>query len=90
MCRNIKVLYNFEPPATPEEIGASARQYVRKISGFAAPSTANRDAFEQAVAQVAEATQSLLDALVTAAPKRSREAEEAKAHERAVKRFGQM
>jgi len=88
MCRSIKVLYNFEPPATPEEISAAARQYVRKISGFAVPSAANREAFERAVDQVAEVSQSLLDSLVTSAPPRSREAEAAKAHERALQRFG--
>ena len=88
MCRNIKVLYNFEPPATPEEISAAARQYVRKISGFAVPSAANREAFERAVDQVAGASQSLLDSLVTGAPPRSREAEAARARERALQRFG--
>ncbi|OFW57079.1 MAG: hypothetical protein A2133_06145 [Actinobacteria bacterium RBG_16_64_13] len=88
MCRNIKVLYNFEPPATPEEIHAAAQQYIRKVSGFATPSAANREAFERAIDEVAAASQKLLDTLVTAAPPRSREAEAAKARERALQRFG--
>jgi hypothetical protein len=88
MCRNIKVLYNFEPAATVEEVRAAAEQYVRKISGFAVPSAANRAAFEQAVDEVAVASRRLLDALVTAAPPRSRERETEKARQRAVRRFG--
>jgi hypothetical protein len=88
MCRNIKVLYNFEPPATEDEIRAAASQFVRKISGFASPSAANRDAFERAVAQVAQASSTLLGALVTSAPPRDRDIEAARAHERAVRRFG--
>ena len=88
MCRNIKTLYNFEPPATDEEIRAAALQYVRKISGFAEPSAANREAFDLAVAQVTRASATLLGGLVTTAPPKDREAEAAKAHERAVRRFG--
>jgi hypothetical protein len=88
MCRNIKILFNFEPPANEEEIRAAAVQYVRKISGFAEPSAANREAFEQAVDAVAEASRVLLGSLVTSAPLRNREAEAARAHARAVRRFG--
>ena len=79
MCRNIKTLYNFEPPATDEEIRASAVQYVRKISGFGAPSKANETAFVRAVDQVAQASRELLDSLVTSAPTRDRTHERAKA-----------
>ena len=88
MCRNIKVLYNFDPPATDEEIRAAATQYVRKISGFAKPSTANAAAFNAAVDEIARDSATLLGALVTDRPKRNREVEAAKAHARAVKRFG--
>jgi hypothetical protein len=88
MCRNIKTLYNFEPPATDDEIRAAALQYVRKISGFATPSAANGEAFERAVDQVARASATLLAELVTTAAAKDREAEAAKAHERAVRRFG--
>ncbi len=88
MCRNIKTLYNFEPPATAEEIRAAALQFVRKISGFAAPSAANRDAFNRAVDEVTQASSTLLRSLVTTAPPRNRRAEAAKAHARAVHRFG--
>ena len=87
MCRNIKTLYNFEPPATEDEIRAAATQYVRKISGFAAPSAANRAAFDRAVDGVALASSTLLGALVTAAPPKNREVEAAKAHARALRRF---
>jgi len=87
MCRNIKTLYNFEPPATEDEIRAAATQYVRKISGFATPSAANRAAFDRAVDEVALASSTLLGALVTAAPPKNREVEAAKAHARAVRRF---
>ena len=87
MCRNIRVLHNFEPPATEEEIQASALQYVRKISGFTRPSAANAAAFEEAVAQVAAATRTLLERLVTQAPPRDREVEAAKARARAAKRY---
>ena len=78
MCRNIKMLHNFEPPATDEEIRASALQYVRKISGGGAPSKANEIAFARAVEQVAQASRELLDALVTKSPARNRELERAK------------
>lgn len=88
MCRNIKTLYNFDPPATDEEIRAAALQFVRKISGFAEPSVANRKAFDRAVDQVARASSTLLGSLVTGAPPRDREVEAAKAHARAVRRFG--
>lgn len=88
MCRNIKTLYNFEPPATEEEIRAAALQYVRKISGFQKPSAVNERAFEHAVASVVRATSELLDSLVTSAAPRDREVEAARAHARAVKRFG--
>jgi hypothetical protein len=88
MCRNIKILNNFDPPASEDEIRAAALQYVRKISGFAIPSSANEAAFSRAVDQVAEASSRLLSALVTKAPPRSREAEEAKARARAAQRFG--
>jgi hypothetical protein len=88
MCRNIKTLYNFEPPATGEEIRAAALQYVRKVSGFASPSAANQEAFDRAVDEVARASATLLGALVTTAAPKDREAEAARAHERAVRRFG--
>ena len=89
MCRNIKVLYNFEPPTTEDEIRAAATQYVRKISGFAKPSAANQLAFDRAVDEVAAATARALDSLVTTRPKRNREEESAKAHARGVARFGE-
>lgn len=88
MCRNIKTLYNFEPPATDDEIRAAALQFVRKISGFTAPSAANKAAFERAVADVERASTALLGSLVTAAPQRDREVEAVKAHARAVRRYG--
>ncbi|MFW6090234.1 MAG: DUF2277 domain-containing protein [Actinomycetota bacterium] len=88
MCRNIRVLHNFEPPATDEEVRASALQYVRKISGTSRPSAANADAFDAAVESVAEATRTLLDSLVTTSPPRDREVEAAKARARAAKRYG--
>ena len=88
MCRNIKTLYNFAPPATDGEIRAAALQYVRKISGFSAPSAANRAAFERAVADVGRVSAALMGSLVTTAPPRDREIEAARAHERAVRRFG--
>jgi hypothetical protein len=87
MCRNIKTLYNFEPPASEEEVRAAALQYVRKVSGFARPSQANAEAFEHAVDAVAAASTQLLDALVTSATPRDREIEAAKARERAAQRF---
>ncbi len=88
MCRNIKTLYNFEPPATDAEIRAAALQYVRKISGFAAPSAANEEAFAHAVDEVAGASSALLGQLVTTAPPRDRATEAARAHARALRRFG--
>ena len=87
MCRSIKTLHNFEPPATHEEINASALQFVRKLSGFARPSKANEAAFNRAVDQVAEAAHQLLHSLVTNAPSRDRAAEAAKAKARAAERF---
>jgi hypothetical protein len=89
MCRNIKTLHNFEPPATDEEIRASALQFVRKLSGFARPSQANQIAFNRAVEQVTEAARELLESLVTAAPPRDREIEASKARARAAERFSQ-
>ncbi len=88
MCRNIKTLYNFDPPATDDEIHAAALQYVRKISGFTGPSAANEAAFNRAVANIEKASCRLLSSLVTAAPPKSREDEAAKAHARAERRFG--
>jgi hypothetical protein len=88
MCRNIKMLFNFEPPATDEEVRAAALQYVRKISGFAKPSAANSKAYDQAVEAVAKASTDLLRSLVTSAPSRDREEEAARAHARALERFG--
>jgi hypothetical protein len=87
MCRNIRTLYNFDPPATDEEIRAAAVQYVRKISGFSKPSQANEEAFAQAVDAVAKASTELLGKLRTNAPPKDREVERAKAHARAVQRF---
>ncbi|ALE05400.1 hypothetical protein AL755_07795 [Arthrobacter sp. ERGS1:01] len=88
MCRNIRTLYNFEPRATTAEVDAAALQYVRKISGSTKPSQANQEAFAEAVEQIAQVTQHLLDSLVTHAPARNREEEAAKAHARAEIRFG--
>ncbi|HEX6871976.1 MAG TPA: DUF2277 domain-containing protein [Micromonosporaceae bacterium] len=88
MCRNIRVLHNFAPPATHEEIEAAAIQYVRKVSGTTHPSAANQEAFDEAVRTVAEATSTLLAALVTKAPPRDREVEAAKAKARAAERYG--
>ncbi len=88
VCRNIKVLYNFEPPATGEEIRAAALQFVRKISGFAKPSSANQKAFNRAVDEIAKASSKLLNSLATTASPRNREAEAAKAHVRTTLRFG--
>jgi hypothetical protein len=87
MCRNIRTLYNFDPPATDEEVRAAALQYVRKVSGFSKPSRANEEAFARAVDAVAAASVELLDALSTTAPSRNREAEAAKARARAAQRF---
>ena len=88
MCRNIKVLANFEPPATPDEIRASALQFVRKLSGTARPSKANEAVFNQAVDDVTAAAEHLIRSLVTTAPPRDRETEIAKLIERSKKRFG--
>jgi len=87
MCRNIRTLHNFEPPATEDEVRAAALQYVRKISGSSKPSAANAEAFGQAVDAVAAASAKLLDSLVTAAPPKDREAEAAKARARAAQRY---
>ena len=87
MCRNIRQLHNFEPPATRDEVHASALQYVRKISGSTKPSQANQEAFDRAVAEVAHATQHLLDALTTTAPPKDREVEADKARARAAVRY---
>lgn len=87
MCRNIKTLYNFDPPVSEEEVDAAALQYVRKISGFAKPSQANAEAFEEAVAAVAEVSSRLLDQLVTSAPPKDREVEAAKRRAKAEQRF---
>ena len=88
MCRNIKTLHNFKPPATEEEIRASAIQFVRKLSGFNKPSKANELAFNHAVDQVTKVASELLDSLVTNAPPRDREVEASKARARAVVRYG--
>jgi hypothetical protein len=88
MCRSIKTLHNFVPPATDEEIRASALQFVRKLAGFARPSKANEAAFNRAVDQVAQAAQELLGSLVTNAPPRDRAVEAAKARARSAERFG--
>ena len=90
MCRNIKMLHNFKPPATEEEIRASSLQFVRKLSGFTRPSKANEEAFNRAVDQVAQAATDLLDSLVTNAPPRDREVEAAKARARSAQRFGSV
>jgi hypothetical protein len=87
MCRNIRTLYNYAPPASEDEVRAAALQYVRKISGFARPSHANEEAFEAAVDAVAAASAELLAALVTTAPPRDREVDAARARARAEKRF---
>ncbi len=88
MCRNIKTLHNFVPPATEEEIRASSLQFVRKLSGLTRPSKANENAFNRAVERVTLAAQELLDSLVTNAPPRNRETEASKARARSAKRFG--
>jgi hypothetical protein len=88
MCRNIRQLHNFEPPATPDEITAAALQYVRKVAGTSKPSAANQAAFDEAVAEVAHATQHLLERLVTSAPPKDREVEAMKARARAQARYG--
>lgn len=88
MCRNIKTLYNFDPPATTDEVNASALQFVRKLSGFNKPSKANEAAFDLAVERVSAAAQEMLNSLVTNAPPRDREIEAARARERAAQRYG--
>lgn len=88
MCRNIKILFNFDPPVTDEEIHAASLQFVRKVSGFTKPSKANEDVFDQAVDQTADVARTLLHALVTTAPPRDRETEAAKARAKAAARFG--
>jgi hypothetical protein len=88
MCRNIKTLHNFKPPATEDEIRASSLQFVRKLSGFTKPSKANEAAFNRAIDEVARAATELLDSLVTTAPPRDREVEIAKARARSAERFG--
>lgn len=88
MCRNIRTLFNFEPPATEDEIRASALQFVRKLSGFTHPSKANEDIFDRAVDEVSDAARRLLQSLETSAPSRNREIEAIKARERAKARFG--
>ena len=87
MCRNIRTLFNFEPPATEEEIRASALQFVRKLSGFTTPSRANEAAFQRAVEEVTDAARRLVTSLETAAPSRNREVEAQKARERAKARY---
>ena len=87
MCRNIRPLYNFDPPVTPEEIRAASLQFVRKISGFTKPSQANEAAFEAAIAEISDASSRLLGSLETAAPPKSREEEAAKAKARAAHRY---
>jgi hypothetical protein len=90
MCRNIRILHNFEPPTTEDEIHAAALQYVRKVSGMNKPSRANEEAFEQAVEAVTGATRELLGRLVTSAPPRDREAEADRRRARAAERFGRV
>jgi hypothetical protein len=88
MCRNIRVLYNFDPPANPDEVHAAALQYVRKVSGMNKPSQANEAAFDRAVHEIAHVTRHLLDDLVTTAPPKDREVEAERRRARAVARFG--
>ena len=88
MCRSIRPLNNFEPPATPEEIDSAALQYVRKVSGAAKPSAANQDVFDHAVAEIARLTQDLIDGLITTAPPKDRAVEAEKAKARAQARYG--
>jgi hypothetical protein len=87
MCRNIRTLHNFEPPATDDEVRAAATQYVRKVAGTTKPSQANREAFETAIDEVAKVTATLLERLVTSAPPRDREVEAAKARARSAERY---
>ncbi len=88
MCRNIRPLHNFEPPATGDEVTAAALQFVRKVSGSTKPSAANQEAFDRAVREIAHVTQHLLDDLVTSAPPKNREVEAEKARARAALRYG--
>jgi hypothetical protein len=88
MCRNIRVLHNFEPPATSDEVHAAALQYVRKVSGTSKPSAANQDAFDRAVHEIAHITAHLLEDLVTSAPPKDREREAEKARDRSAERYG--
>jgi hypothetical protein len=88
MCRNIRTLFNFEPPATDEEVTAASMQFVRKLSGFTKPSQANQEAFDRAVEEVAGVARRLIDSLVTATPPRDREIEAARARARAAERYG--
>ena len=88
MCRNIRTLFNFEPPATDEEVRAASLQFVRKLSGFTSPSQANQAAFERAVEEVTVVARRLVDSLVTAAPPRDRRVEADRARERNLRRFG--
>lgn len=88
MCRNIRTLFNFDPPATDEEVHAASLQFVRKLSGFAKPSKANEEAFEQAVEDVAAIARTLIDSLVTTAEPRDREVEAERARRRNAERFG--
>jgi hypothetical protein len=90
MCRNIRTLFNFEPPATDEEVQAAALQFVRKLSGYNSPSHANAEAFERAVREVTTSSRRLVDALTTVAPARNREEVAAQAKLRAQKRFGRQ
>lgn len=89
MCRNIKILFNFEPPATDEEVRAASLQFVRKLSGYTKPSQANEAAFERAVDEVAHSARTLIDSLVTNATPRDREIEAERAKQRSLKRFGE-
>jgi hypothetical protein len=88
MCRNIKTLFNFDPPATDEEVRAASLQFVRKLSGFTAPSKANEEAFNRAIDETFEVARRLVDSLVTTTPPRDREVEAAKAKARSIERFG--
>ena len=88
MCRNIRTLYHFDPPVTPEEVEAASLQFVRKVSGFSKPSAANQEPFDLAVREISDAVARLLDSLVTAAPPRNRQVEADKARARAAARFG--
>ena len=90
MCRNIKILFNFDPPATDAEVRDASLQFVRKLSGFTRPSKANEEAFERAVDRIAAEARILMDAMVTNAPKKDREVESARARERNAVRFGRQ